>query len=698
MIADRETHILISDEGLFPAEYIYPSDDLFPEDPSLRQVSNIVAGSLKLDELISENIPQFGQMFASKFECTVYLEEDLSGKFIHVYQVKDGVSSDVFAGKIDSCKLDKVGTDRKLIAYDLAYERGQQNIADWWERFWYGRQTATLKQVRESLLSSVGLVYEQVELPNDNMTVTKTVSLTSCTMTAMLRMICELNYCFPHLDRTGYMTFIMLNTEPDPEDIKDLTNQYEGLNSTFEDFTTSTITGVQFYDSDSELKYTYGATDNAYPIKQNIFLYDRPTSVLDTIGRQMMDYFSEFSYTPATVKMIIGEMDLQLGDYVHTEKGDFYVMENSYSGSQFFEQTIRAKGQELLYGGTPNFDYNEIILSEKIARVRQTVEAFEVEYADFKEDTQANFEVTADSISSEVSRAQRAESSLSSQIQQTAESIHLNVTNGSTSSTIKLYLDQTELSSNTIQMNGLVKFTDLSTSGSTTINGSNITTGTINASVVNVTNINASNITSGTLSADRIQGGKLRISDAGSSTKAILVQKSGNDYITIDADDGIVVSRSRSNSTKISDSGISVGEFTSWNGVNITGGTSPKVSVNGQHPVVLTGGSSGNVSCYTLTVNSKSYSGQLIHSIGAQNNGAPGIAEVKAFDIDSTINLYAVQSSTSPSMKGNSTNGYNFSSSPTWKKISLKQVSYSTKIYGLTGTSLSVSNKTVLSQ
>lgn len=39
------------------------------------------------------------------------------------------------------------------------------------------------------------------------------------------------------------------------------------------------------------------------------------------------------------------------------------------------------------------------------------------------------------------------------------------------------------------------------------INASNLTVGTLDASVVNVTNLNASNITSGTLSADRISGG-----------------------------------------------------------------------------------------------------------------------------------------------------------------------------------------------
>ena len=92
---------------------------------------------------------------------------------------------------------------------------------------------------------------------------------------------------------------------------------------------------------------------------------------------------------------------------------------------------------------------------------------------------------------------------LSSRISQTAKGISLSVSNGSTTSGITIGVTKedgtTETTSGTIQMNGLVKFTDLSTSGSTTINGSNITTGSINANL----------ITSGSLSANRISGGTI---------------------------------------------------------------------------------------------------------------------------------------------------------------------------------------------
>ena len=70
-----------------------------------------------------------------------------------------------------------------------------------------------------------------------------------------------------------------------------------------------------------------------------------------------------------------------------------------------------------------------------------------------------------------------------------------------------------QLTAGTINLDGYVTFTNLSTANDskTVINGSNIRTGTIDASKVTVTNINASNITSGTISADRIDADTLKV-------------------------------------------------------------------------------------------------------------------------------------------------------------------------------------------
>ncbi len=92
-----------------------------------------------------------------------------------------------------------------------------------------------------------------------------------------------------------------------------------------------------------------------------------------------------------------------------------------------------------------------------------------------------------------------------------AKSITLSVANDSTSSTIELRANGAAIASEKIEMKGLVSFTNLSTPGQTTINGGNISTGTIDASKATITNINAANISTGKLNSERIDVDTLQV-------------------------------------------------------------------------------------------------------------------------------------------------------------------------------------------
>lgn len=94
----------------------------------------------------------------------------------------------------------------------------------------------------------------------------------------------------------------------------------------------------------------------------------------------------------------------------------------------------------------------------------------------------SKLELTAANLSS---RIESAEEDISS-IDQYAKSITLSVSNGDTSSTIKLLAGGVQIASQIIKMDGLVTFTGLE-DGSTTINGGCIQTGTIDAEFLNLT-------------------------------------------------------------------------------------------------------------------------------------------------------------------------------------------------------------------
>jgi hypothetical protein len=153
-----------------------------------------------------------------------------------------------------------------------------------------------------------------------------------------------------------------------------------------------------------------------------------------------------------------------------------------------------------------NYSTTEQMNSAINVKANQITSAVSSTYATKTTTNQLSSRITqnAESITSEVTRATNEEEDLSSRISQTATGISLTVNNGSTSSGITIGITKedgtTETKSGTIKMNGLVTFSNLSTSGQTSINGANIQTGTLSAS----------KITTGTLSADRISGGTLQ--------------------------------------------------------------------------------------------------------------------------------------------------------------------------------------------
>lgn len=371
IVLERQTYILVAspEDRMFPADDLYPSDDLYPAD--MDRVSNIVAGTMQISEILCDRELSFGQLYATKFEVQVYDTEDLSGNYIVVIQEENNQSKIVFTGIIDSCKQDRLGYDRTIVAYDLAYSKSYMNVATWWENFWDNRAIATLKQLRESLLTYAGIKYEDVELINDTIPFTKSVSVTSMPFGTMLKMICELSCCFPHFTRKGMMEFIVLNDE-EPVLLQD--SDYEGENSTFEEYTTSAITGVQFYSSSGSIIHTEGTSINPYSVSNNLLVFNLSAQELATIGDAMLDYISELVYTPANIKMIIGTFTYKLGDYITTNNGNFYLLKNEYSGSQFVEQQLIAGGNESREQVGVEFNAPEAVIAETVDNLDEGVE------------------------------------------------------------------------------------------------------------------------------------------------------------------------------------------------------------------------------------------------------------------------------------------------------------------------------------
>lgn len=131
--------------------------------------------------------------------------------------------------------------------------------------------------------------------------------------------------------------------------------------------------------------------------------------------------------------------------------------------------------------------------------------------ADEKMETQtSNVEQTINSWSVRISENEEDIASLKISNEEFNVTIGNKADSSNIISMINASTEQITISSSKINITGLVTFDDLSTSGKTVVNGDNIKTGTIDASLATIKNINADNITSGSLSADRISGGTLK--------------------------------------------------------------------------------------------------------------------------------------------------------------------------------------------
>ena len=126
--------------------------------------------------------------------------------------------------------------------------------------------------------------------------------------------------------------------------------------------------------------------------------------------------------------------------------------------------------------------------------------------------------IASDNITSSVAKTYATKSELTiakSEIKITTDNIISTVSKkvgkNEVISTINQSAESILINASKVNLSGYVTITNLKTAGKTTINGSNITTGTIDANKVTVKNLNASNITSGTLSASKISGGSLSL-------------------------------------------------------------------------------------------------------------------------------------------------------------------------------------------
>lgn len=461
-VTDEEKKALLGGAGYFN-DYVIKFPTVTITNETIHQESVSIKQAIAGDGDL-----EFGGCIASTFEFEVseVLTEELKGQeFTAELLVNNGNSARAKMGTYIAETVTQVDDNdyKKVVGYDAFYKM-QEDVSDWYNSFFSNITQTTLKNFRQSLLLHFGVESEVQSLPNDNMTVTKTIDTTSNKIIgqALLKMTCVLAGGFGIINRDGKFEITYLTSEPlypeenlYPEETlypEDGEFEYIGLNEdgaeavypeyrsvTYEEYNVQRISCLILKTNKSSITATIGTdTSNPYIISGNYLLYGKTTEELNTIGNNIVNKFtSVIGYRPCDITTD-GMAWLDIGSQIALEKKNddivAYLFSRELKGIQALTDTISAKGNKYRDNQTSVEDDIEDLknkddeLDEKTDEISDTIDEVSGNLDDLAEKTTVSLKKTEDSIEAEVIRASNAEGELSGRITVTADAITQEVT------------------------------------------------------------------------------------------------------------------------------------------------------------------------------------------------------------------------------------------------------------------------------
>lgn len=246
------------------------------------------------------------------------------------------------------------------------------------------------------------------------------------------------------------------------------------------EYTVPQISGMQILNADSDIGVLLGDNGNVYQMMDNPIFYGGTEDAIRAIAAPVFLQLSSFAeYTPTRARAVCN-WAIQAGDIIKLNGVNLPI----FSQSIVYTGEVRVTYQ--CTGGIKR----EVISSEerKIYQQKRAIHQLQVDvkgiwsHIEDSDGNIADLKLFAEGLSLSVTGAENGESSV-----------------------LTLKSGDVELSSGTITLNGLVSFSDLKTAGNTIINGSNIKTGQIDASLITVGEMSADRISGGTINAQYIR-------------------------------------------------------------------------------------------------------------------------------------------------------------------------------------------------
>ncbi len=336
--------------------------------------TNIVANTTKLIQSISDAEQlKYGSVEPSMFEIQIAQDtaqverveasaiagmgpgkiwDCAQGKKLTVY-IKKGTIEHSAEFFIKSIKGEGTTGFKTITAYD-ALSLFDKNVAEWYNGLNFN--SLTLKAFRESLCTYCGVEFESVTLPNDSMTISRTMSATSITGREILAQCCKLCGCWPKIDLWGTNKLKWVTLGETSCETFDY-SQYDYTfrpDSTREEYDCKGINAVIIRAADDDVGGHYPATvqDNPYIIQGNFLCFGKSTAELTTIAQNIYNQIANKPYRPHKT-VIMGRPYLEPGDKVTVKFADgnggtfdTYILKRTMTGEAALLDTYEAKGKK----------------------------------------------------------------------------------------------------------------------------------------------------------------------------------------------------------------------------------------------------------------------------------------------------------------------------------------------------------------
>ena len=333
------------------------------------QNEDILADSLELKEAIesSGNLSFQGCIAASlKIECFNLVDETLEGKWIECDITADETETiPLFRGYISEVtNVTHEEFTTVIRAYDALYDINARDVTAWYNSLTF---PISVRNLRNSFFTYVGVTQVEDYLPNDGIPVQKSIEDKVITGGKIIKAICQINGRYGRISRTGLFEYVHLveGTEalypredlypaddiyPADENALDVVSKAFYTRIDFENYRVEPITKVQLIEKSGQIAATAGTGTNVFTLKDNPLIWGLANNLMNAVAQNLYNTIHGLWYIPTHVDCV-GLPYVECGDFVMmTARRSIvraYVLTRTLKGIQILNDAYRADGDRL---------------------------------------------------------------------------------------------------------------------------------------------------------------------------------------------------------------------------------------------------------------------------------------------------------------------------------------------------------------